>query len=65
MIIMQEYMSLVDKLVWDNGTESFMFNRLEEIAQEENPQTPVLGGLISRSLIPSVVHDDVICLITI
>ncbi|XP_021943880.2 DNA polymerase subunit gamma-1 isoform X1 [Folsomia candida] len=54
----REYMSLVDKLVWDNGTESFMFNRLEEIAQEENPQTPVLGGLISRSLIPSVVHDD-------
>jgi DNA polymerase gamma 1 len=52
-------MTLVDKLVWDDGTESHMFNRLEEIAQEKCPQTPILGCSISRSLVPSVVHNDV------
>lgn len=52
-------MNLIERQVWDCGTESFMFNRLEEIAQEESPRTPVLGALISRSLVPSVVRDDV------
>jgi len=46
-------------MVWDEGTESAMFNRLEEIAQMECPVTPLLGCSISRSLVPSVVHQDV------
>lgn len=56
---LQNYMELIDKLVWDGGTESHMFNRLEAIAQQECPRTPFLGCYISRSLVPSVVHNDV------
>lgn len=52
-------MELVDKIVWDGGTESHMFNRLESIAQDDCPRTPFLECSISRSLIPSVVHNDV------
>ncbi|ODN03888.1 DNA polymerase subunit gamma-1 [Orchesella cincta] len=54
----QHLMELVDKLVWDGGTESHMFNRLEEIAQGECPITPILKCCISRSLVPSVVQND-------
>ncbi|GAA5820545.1 hypothetical protein JCM3770_003851 [Rhodotorula araucariae] len=33
---------------WHGGTESFVFNKLEEIAQSERPRTPALGcGLTS------------------
>jgi len=52
-------MSLVERLAWDDGTESYMFNRLEEIAQKSSPKTPILGCALSRSLVPSVVHNDV------
>lgn len=52
-------MDLVKRVIWDDGTESPMFNRLEEIAQMECPVTPILGCCISRSLVPSVVHEDV------
>jgi len=52
-------MQFVERLEWFGGTESFMFNRLEQIAQEECPETPVLNCSISRSLVPSVVHNDV------
>ncbi|CAL8135395.1 unnamed protein product [Orchesella dallaii] len=55
----QHFMELIDKMVWDGGTESHMFNRLEEIAQGECPRTPILKCCISRSLVPSVVHNDV------
>lgn len=51
-------MEFVDKLVWDGGTESHMFNRLENIAQDECPKTPFLECSISRSLVPSVVQND-------
>jgi DNA polymerase gamma 1 len=33
---------LVERKVWSGGTESHMFNKLEEIAQCEAPETPVL-----------------------
>ncbi|XP_016944995.3 DNA polymerase subunit gamma-1, mitochondrial [Drosophila suzukii] len=35
---------------WQGGTESAMFNRLEEIATGPQPQTPFLGGRLSRAL---------------
>ncbi|ALC39545.1 tam [Drosophila busckii] len=35
---------------WQGGTESAMFNRLEEIATREQPQTPFLNCRLSRAL---------------
>ena len=40
----------VFRLIWTGGTESAVFNRLEEIAQNSTPQTPFLGGRLSRAL---------------
>ncbi|XP_053699341.1 DNA polymerase subunit gamma-1, mitochondrial [Sabethes cyaneus] len=37
---------------WEGGTESAMFNRLEQIAGSETPVTPFLGGRLSRALEP-------------
>lgn len=37
---------------WTGGTESAMFNRLEEIANSKEPVTPFLGGRLSRALEP-------------
>ena len=36
-----------------------MFNKLESIAQSEEPKTPVLGCKISRALEPSIVGNKV------
>ncbi|XP_065337156.1 DNA polymerase subunit gamma-1, mitochondrial [Cloeon dipterum] len=38
--------------VWQGGTESAMFNRLEEIANSPYPATPFLGARLSRALEP-------------
>lgn len=35
---------------WFGGTESFVFNKLEEIATSDNPQTPALGCGITYAL---------------
>ncbi|EDW13493.1 DNA polymerase subunit gamma-1, mitochondrial [Drosophila mojavensis] len=35
---------------WQGGTESAMFNRLEEIATREQPETPFLNCRLSRAL---------------
>lgn len=35
---------------WRGGTESFVFNKLEEFAEQEKPQTPVLGAGITQAL---------------
>ncbi|XP_014673437.1 PREDICTED: DNA polymerase subunit gamma-1-like [Priapulus caudatus] len=43
---------------WQHGSESEMFNKLEEIAQGALPCTPVLGGRISRALEPRAVERD-------
>jgi hypothetical protein len=37
---------------WFGGSESFMFNKLEDIANSPNPRTPVLGVEIPDSLLP-------------
>ncbi|TPX09836.1 uncharacterized protein E0L32_009027 [Thyridium curvatum] len=35
---------------WRGGTESFVFNRLEDFAEQERPRTPVLGAGITEAL---------------
>jgi DNA polymerase gamma 1 len=49
---------LVERRMWDGGTESHMFNKLEEIAQSDSPQTPVLHCRISRALEPRNVGNE-------
>lgn len=41
---------LSDRPFWRGGTESFVFNRLEEFAEQERPRTPVLGAGITEAL---------------
>ena len=41
---------LNDNSFWRGGTESFVFNRLEEFAEQERPRTPVLGAGITEAL---------------
>ncbi|KAK4192035.1 DNA polymerase family A-domain-containing protein [Podospora australis] len=35
---------------WRGGTESFVFNKLEEFAEQDHPRTPVLGAGITEAL---------------
>jgi len=42
--------ALTKKTIWQGGTESHTFNRLEEIALAFRAKTPVLGARISRVL---------------
>ena len=41
---------LSNRPFWRGGTESFVFNRLEEFAEQERPRTPVLGAGITEAL---------------
>lgn len=45
---------------WVGGTESEMFNKLEDIAISEKPATPVLNSRISQALGPDVVDKNVL-----
>lgn len=42
--------SLHKRPFWRGGTESFLFNKLEEFAEQEHPRTPVLGAGITEAL---------------
>ncbi|EGO57978.1 DNA polymerase gamma, partial [Neurospora tetrasperma FGSC 2508] len=42
--------SLYKRSFWRGGTESFVFNMLEEFAEQERPRTPVLGAGITEAL---------------
>ena len=42
--------ALHDRAFWRGGTESFVFNKLEEFAEQERPRTPVLGAGITEAL---------------
>ncbi len=44
---------------WVGGSESEMFNKLEEIAKSKYPKTPVLNASITKSLEPDNVDIDV------
>ncbi|BFZ57701.1 DNA-directed DNA polymerase gamma mip1 [Savitreella phatthalungensis] len=39
------------KAFWRGGTESFVFNRLERVAEQSYPRTPVLGCGITQALL--------------
>ncbi|TGZ85244.1 DNA polymerase family A [Ascodesmis nigricans] len=41
---------LSPKAFWRGGTESFVFNTLEEFAEQERPRTPVLAAGITEAL---------------
>ncbi|KAF2102707.1 DNA polymerase gamma [Rhizodiscina lignyota] len=41
---------LRDRPFWRGGTESFVFNKLEDFAEEDSPRTPVLGAGITEAL---------------
>lgn len=49
---------LTERRLWVGGTESYMFNKLEEIAQSECPETPILNCRISRALEPRNVGKE-------
>uniref|UniRef100_A0A8D8WS17 DNA polymerase subunit gamma-1 n=1 Tax=Cacopsylla melanoneura TaxID=428564 RepID=A0A8D8WS17_9HEMI len=49
---------IFDKPHWHGGTESAMFNRLEEIATSLEPVTPFLNCRLSRALEPSSESDS-------
>lgn len=42
--------TLRDRAFWRGGTESFVFNKLEEFADQDKPRTPVLGAGITEAL---------------
>ncbi|KAJ9634963.1 DNA-directed DNA polymerase gamma mip1 [Knufia peltigerae] len=42
---------------WRGGTESFVFNRLEEFAEQERPRTPVLGAGITEALMRRFINQ--------
>ena len=42
---------------WRGGTESFVFNKLEEFAEEERPRTPVLGAGITEALMRRFINQ--------
>tara|TARA_R110002003_G_scaffold171_18_gene14063 strand:- start:34154 stop:36787 length:2634 start_codon:yes stop_codon:yes gene_type:complete len=42
--------TLHDRAFWRGGTESFVFNKLEDFAEQERPRTPVLGAAITEAL---------------
>ncbi|KAK4650455.1 DNA-directed DNA polymerase gamma mip1 [Podospora pseudocomata] len=42
--------SLYKRPFWRGGTESFVFNKLEEFAEQSHPRTPVLGAGITEAL---------------
>ncbi|KAK7415885.1 DNA-directed DNA polymerase gamma mip1 [Neonectria punicea] len=41
---------------WRGGTESFVFNKLEEFAEQARPRTPVLGAGITEALMGKYIN---------
>ncbi|XP_039294858.1 DNA polymerase subunit gamma-1, mitochondrial [Nilaparvata lugens] len=54
----KNFEELFEAAKWVEGSESAMFNRLEEIAGSDEPQTPFLSGRLSRALEPTRDTDD-------
>lgn len=42
---------------WRGGTESLVFNKLEEFAEQEKPRTPVLGAGITEALMRRFINQ--------
>jgi DNA polymerase gamma 1 len=49
--------TLHNRSFWRGGTESFVFNKLEEFAEQERPRTPVLGAGITEALMSRFVNQ--------
>jgi DNA polymerase gamma 1 len=49
--------TLHKRAFWRGGTESFVFNKLEEFAEQERPRTPVLGAGITEALMARFVSQ--------
>ncbi|KAI1787999.1 gamma DNA-directed DNA polymerase [Ganoderma leucocontextum] len=49
---------LFGRKFWYGGTESFVFNKLEEIAHSSQPQTPALGCGITSALLKENLVDE-------
>ncbi|KAG4433168.1 DNA-directed DNA polymerase gamma mip1 [Cadophora sp. M221] len=49
--------ALHKKPFWRGGTESFVFNKLEEFAEQERPRTPVLGAGITEALMSRFINQ--------
>jgi DNA polymerase gamma 1 len=48
--------SLHKRPFWRGGTESFVFNKLEEFAEQERPRTPVLAAGITEALMSRFIN---------
>ncbi|KAI1771330.1 DNA polymerase family A-domain-containing protein [Hypoxylon cercidicola] len=48
--------TLHKKPFWRGGTESFVFNKLEEFAEQERPRTPVLAAGITEALMSRFIN---------
>lgn len=48
---------LAPSTFWRGGTESFVFNQLEEFAEQERPRTPVLGAGITEALMRRFINQ--------
>jgi DNA polymerase gamma 1 len=53
--VQSERKLLCKRKFWRGGTESFVFNKLEEFAEQRRPRTPVLGAGITEALMSSYV----------
>lgn len=51
-------LEMFERARWEGGTESAMFNRLEQIANEDAPRTPFLESRLSRALEPQLGMED-------
>ncbi|RDW88668.1 DNA polymeras-like protein gamma [Coleophoma cylindrospora] len=49
--------TLYKRPFWRGGTESFVFNKLEEFAEQEKPRTPVLAAGITEALMSRFVNQ--------
>ncbi|AAS52277.1 ADR357Cp [Eremothecium gossypii ATCC 10895] len=52
------YHSKIFKKFWFGGSESILFNKLEHIAEQDQPRTPVLGAGITVSLLKRNLGKD-------
>lgn len=50
--------SSIFKTFWYGGSESILFNKLESIAEQDEPKTPVLGAGITFSLMKKYLGKD-------
>ena len=50
--------STIFKTFWYGGSESILFNKLESIAEQDEPKTPVLGAGITYSLMKKNLGKD-------